>query len=564
MSDAEREILDVDVLFVGAGPAGLAGAAHLGRLIRDHNAAHADKLEVSIAVLEKGKEVGSHALSGAVLDPVALKELFPGDWNGAPLEGRVEHEKLLWLTERRAISLPIPPPLDNEGNYVVSLGKLLKWMAPKVEAAGVDVFCEFPAARVLLEEGRVVGARTGDRGIGHDGARKANYEPGVDVRARVTVLAEGARGTLARQLEHELDLQAGRNPQVYSIGVKELWELPPGRVEPGEVIHTMGWPLGTEIFGGGFFYGMGGDQLVVGLVAGLDYENPHFDPHLEFQRLKTHPEIRKLLDGGKMAFYGAKAIPEGGWWSRPRSAGDGFLIVGDSASLLNSQRLKGIHLALKSGMLAAETIFEALLAERSAGAIPGERLAAYETKIEESWVREELWPVRNFHQAFDHGALAGMAQAGIGMVTRGLGFGLFNRLGAEPGHARLERLDSDRGRRLAPAPEVAFDGELTFDKLADVYNSATAHEEDQPSHLLVADTDVCIHQCAREYANPCVRFCPAGVYEMVDDAVSPTGRRLQINFSNCVHCKTCDIMDPYQIITWVPPEGGGGPNYGKM
>ncbi|HVF59977.1 MAG TPA: electron transfer flavoprotein-ubiquinone oxidoreductase [Thermoanaerobaculia bacterium] len=554
--EPERETLELDVLFVGAGPASLAGAYHLARLAAEQ------KLEVSIAVLEKGKEIGSHALSGAVVDPRALRELFPEDWRSAPFEAPVEHERLLWLTGKRALPLPIPPPLENEGNYVASLGKLLKWMAPKVEAAGVDIFYEFPAVAVLMDGDRgdrVVGVRTGDRGVGRDGRRKANYEPSVDIRAKVTVLGEGPRGTLVKQLEERLGLAEGRNPQVYSIGLKEVWDLPHGRVEPGQVIHTMGWPLGLQTFGGGFVYGMQGDQAIVGLVVGLDYENPLLDPHVLFQRFKTHPEIAALLDGGRMAFYGAKAIPEGGWWAMPRLAGDGFLIVGDSGGLLNSQRLKGIHLAMKSGMLAAETIFEGL----RAGALDGERLAGYERKIEESWVREELWAVRNFHQAFDHGVVAGMFQAGVGLVTGGRGWGFRDRLPTRPGHARMVPLDTPGGRKSRPEP-FRPDGKLTFDRLTGVYHSGTVHEEDQPVHLIVHDTDVCIYQCAVEYANPCTRFCPAAVYEWVSDPASPTGERLQINASNCVHCKTCDIMDPYEIITWVPPEGGGGPNYSKM
>jgi electron-transferring-flavoprotein dehydrogenase len=558
---AERETLDIDVLFVGAGPASLAGAYRLARLIEEHNASgHGHPLEVSIAVLEKGAEIGSHALSGAVVDPRALRELYPEDWREAPLEGEVADEKLLWLTARRAISLPVPPMLDNEGKFVASLGKLVKWMAAKVEAAGVDVFAGFPGRSVLLDGARVAGVRTGDRGVDRHGARKANYEPGIDIRTQVVVLGEGPRGTLTLQLEQSHGLARGRNPQVYAIGLKEVWELPGGRFEPGDIAHTMGWPLDLHTFGGGFLYGMKDDLAIVGLVVGLDYRNPLLDPHQEFQRFKTHPEIRALLSGGRMQYYGAKAIPEGGWWSMPKLSGDGFLIVGDSGGFVNGQRLKGIHLAMKSGMLAAETIFDALRKGDTSAAA----LGSFEQRVKESWAGDELWEVRNFHQAFEHGTFAGMAQAVIGMLTRGRGFGLFNRLRTEPGHTRMQRRSSPFEEALpAPAP-VPIDGVLTFDKLADVYNSATAHEEDQPVHLLVHDTDICVYQCAVEYANPCQRFCPANVYEMVADAAAPTGQRLQINASNCVHCKTCDIMDPYQIITWVPPEGGGGPNYGKM
>jgi len=574
MSEVERESLDLDVLFVGAGPAGLAGAWHLTRLIREHNenvsaggAGHGggEPIEISIAVLEKGKEVGSHILSGAVVDPRALRELFPHDWREAPFEAAVGHEQLWWMTGKRAVPMPIPPPLENEGKYVASLGKLTKWMAGKLEAAEVDIFTEFPATEALLEEGRVVGVRTGDRGVDHAGEPKANYEPGIDIRTRCTVLCEGVRGTLGKQLEEKLDLGAGKNPQVYAVGIKEIWEVPEGRIAPGEVIHTMGWPLDFSTYGGGFIYGMQGGQVIVGLVVGLDYKNPHLDPHNEFQRFKTHPRVAALLASGTMVGYGAKAIPEGGWWAMPRLAGDGFLITGDSGGLVNSQRLKGIHLAIKSGMLAAETIFEAFKrGDLPEGPLGGAALARYEEKIRESWIFEELWEVRNFHQAFEHGVPAGLFQAVVGMVTRGRGFGIWNRLGNHAGHERMVRLSSEEGRRLAAPAPVPADRELTFDKLSDVYHSSTSHEENQPVHLLVADTDVCLHQCAVEYGNPCARFCPAAVYEMVDDSASPTGQRLQINASNCVHCKTCDIMDPYGIITWVPPEGGGGPSYGKM
>ena len=562
MNDIERETLDLDVLFVGAGPAGLAGAYHLGRLIRDHNAAGdgREPLEVSIGVLEKGQEVGSHILSGAVVDPRSLKELFPGSWQDAPLSAEVDKERMLWLTERFALPMPIPPPLENHGNHVASVGRLAKWMAERCEEVDVDVFTEFPATEVLLEDGRVAGVRTGDRGIGHDGQRKANFEPGIDIRTRCTVLSEGVRGTLTKQLDEALGLSEGVNPQVYSIGIKELWEIPAGRVEPGEVIHTMGWPLGLDTFGGGFLYAMTETLFIVGLVVGLDYKNPLLDPHAEFQRMKTHPALAKILEGGQMVNYGAKALPEGGWWALPRLSGDGFLLTGDSAGFLNSMRLKGVHLAMKSGMLAAETLYEGLVQDD----LSEEALARYRQKIEDSWVREELWEVRNFHQAFDKGALVGMFQAGVGMLTDGRGYGIWNRLSTEPGHERMASLQSEVGAKLGQPEEAPNDGKLTFDRLANVYNSGTSHDEDQPVHLLVADTDVCVYQCTVEYGNPCQRFCPAAVYEMVDDAQEAKGERLQINASNCVHCKTCDIMDPYGIITWVPPEGGGGPNYGRM
>jgi electron-transferring-flavoprotein dehydrogenase len=552
----ERESLDLDVVFVGAGPASLAGAIRLGQLVEKHNRTDGNEpLELSIAVLEKAQEVSGHAISGAVVDPRALRELFPHDWRDAPLEGEVQREELWWMTGRRALSLPIPPMLENEGKYVASLGKLAKWMAEKAEEVGVDVFCEFPASEVLLDGERVTGVRTADRGLDRDGNRKANFEPGIDIHSRAVVLGEGPRGTLSKQLDERLGLSRDSNPQTYAIGIKEVWEIPEGRLETGDVIHTMGWPLDSSTFGGGFVYKMQGDLLIVGLVVGLDYRNPLLDPHQEFQRLKTHPRIAGLLDGGQMRYYGAKAIPEGGWWAMPQLSGDGFLVIGDSAGFLNSQRLKGVHLAMKSGMLAAETVFNAILLDDTSAATLGN----FGDAVRQSWAGQELWEVRNFHQAFDHGALAGMLQAGLGMLTDGRGFGIFDRLRSHPGHTRMQR----RGDATPQPQPVAFDGQLTFDKLADVYNSATAHEEDQPVHLHVADTDICVHQCAVEYDNPCQRFCPAGVYEMVADGQADTGQRLQINASNCVHCKTCDIMDPYQIITWVPPvrphvEGGCG------
>jgi electron-transferring-flavoprotein dehydrogenase len=559
MPEVERETLDIDVLFVGAGPASLAGAYHLARLLKAHNASAERPLELSIAVLEKGAEVGAHALSGAVVDPRAFRELWPERFSEIPFESEVRAERFWWLTRRSKWSLPEPPPLRNRGNHVASLGKLVKWMAKEVEALGVDVFCEFPGREILLEAGRVVGVRTGDRGVGRDGKRKANFEPGVDVRAGITLLGEGPRGTLAKQLDQHLGLSSGRNPQVYAIGLKEIWELPAGRFEPGDIWHTMGWPLWPQLFGGGFVYGMQDQQLVMGLVVGLDYENPWTDPHLEFQRFKTHPAIRRLLEGGKMAYYGAKALPEGGYWAMPRLGGEGFALIGDCGGFLDGRRLKGIHLAMKSGMLAAEAIFDAAREGRPI-ASAGHELDA---RFERSWARPELWRSRNFHQGFERGGFDALVNAGLGMVTGGRGYGVFDRLHGVPGHARMRTLDDDRSD-LRPAPALAADGQLTFDHLADVYNSGTSHEEDQPVHLQVADTSICVDRCAREFANPCTRFCPAAVYEIVDDPAAPTGKRLQINASNCVHCKTCDIADPYQIINWVPPEGGGGPNYGRL
>jgi electron-transferring-flavoprotein dehydrogenase len=560
----ERETLDVDVCIVGAGPAGLAAAYRLAELIRTHNESEAEnKLEgISIAVLEKGKEIGSHGISGAVMDPRGIAELMP-DWleRGCPVEAPVKTDAFWTMFEKTKFAAPImPPPLRNHGNYVISLGEVVRWLAPIVGDMGVDLFPEFAATRVLVEAGRVVGVRTGDKGIDKNGRPKANFEPGVDIKAKMTILAEGPRGTLTKQLAGLFDLYAGKNPQVYSLGVKELWQLPDDRYPAGSVIHTLGWPLDLDTFGGAFIYGMKDRIVDIGLVVGLDYKNPTLDPHDEFQRLKLHPAIRQILQGGKMIAAGAKAIPEGGYFSMPKLYGDGFMILGDSGGFLNGARLKGIHLAFKSGMLAAETAFQALLS----GDYSSSQLQQYDTMFEASWAREELWKERNFHQAFEYGGLAGLVNAGASIVTGGRGFGLVNKLEGHAGHERMERIKryyaSDDPH---PPAKVKYDNSYTFDKVTNVYNGGVIHEENQPAHLLILDTEVCITRCTEEYGNPCFHFCPAQVYEPQPTA-DGRGRVPFLNFTNCFHCKTCDIMDPYQVITWVPPEGGGGPEYKKL
>ena len=552
----ERETLDVDVVIVGAGPARLAAAYQLATLAK---AANVEGL--SIAVLEKGKEIGSHGISGAVMDPRGIKELMP-DFieRGCPVESPVTSDAFWYLFEQFKIAAPImPPPLQNHGNYVVSLGEFVRWLGAIVGEMGVDLFPEFAATRVLVEDGRVVGVRTGDKGIDKNGEAKPNFEPGVDIKAKMTILAEGPRGTLTKQLASMFNLYEGKNPQVYSVGVKELWQLPDDRFAPGTVIHTMGWPLDMETFGGGFIYGMRDRIVDIGLVIGLDYRNPTLDPHHEFQRYKLQPSIREILQGGKMIAAGAKAIPEGGYFSMPRMYGEGFMIAGDSAGYLNGARLKGIHLGIKSGMLAAQAAFEALRAENFSAT----QLAEYEKLFEASWAREELYKERNFHQAFEHGQIAGMANAVLSMATGGRGFGFADKLEGHAGHTMMTRIQRYFGQDHPHPPEkMKFDNTYTFDKVSDVYYGGVLHEENQPAHLLIADTEVCITKCTEEYGNPCLHFCPANVYE---PQPTPDGRGKVpfLNFTNCFHCKTCDIMDPYQVITWVPPEGGGGPNYNK-
>ena len=561
----EREVLEFDAQFIGAGPAGLAGAIHLADLIERHNqsiaaGAPGNQLgDISIAVLEKARTVGAHGLSGAVLDPRALRELMP-DYRerGCPIESDVTRDDVVFLSATGSFRLPVTPPMfENHGNHIVSLGNFTAWLAAEAEKKGVLVATEMPAAKALVEQGRVVGVQTGDKGLSKKGEKKPNYQPGAECRARVTVLCEGPRGTVTKQLEQTLGLTVGRNPQVYSTGVKELWEMPRGRVERGRVIHTMGFPLPADTFGGSFIYGMNDTHWAVGFVTGLDAPDPTSDPHGNLQRFKTHPFVRALLEGGKPVAYGAKAIPEGGWWTMPKLSADGLLLCGDSGGFLNGARLKGIHLAIKSGMLAAETIFECLLA----GEFSKERLAGYETRVGGSWAADELKGVRNFHQGFEHGLLAGMLNVGVGMVTGGRDYLLRDRAPNRPGHASMRKL-----RELYPDGKPAaprWDGVLTFDKLADVYLSRTRHDEDEPVHLVVADTSVCATQCRAEYGNPCQHFCPASVYEMVPGEVKGS-LKLHINASNCVHCKTCDIADPYQIITWVTPEGGDGPDYKNL
>ncbi len=517
---------------------------------------------LAVAVLEKAREAGAHMLSGAVLDPSTLRELVP-DYKakGAPLAAAVHDDRVYFLTRTSKLKFPVTPaPLRNHGNYIISLNRFVKWLAGLVEAEGVDIFTGFPASDVLYDGDAIAGVRTGDRGIDKQGERKPTFEPGVDIRAKVTIFADGVRGNMTKAVVRRLALDAGRSPQLYAIGIKELWELPKDRLAPGTVIHTMGYPLRREEFGGAFIYAMPDGLTSVGFVTGLDYRDPMFDPHVTFQHFKQHPLTASILAGAQLVRYGAKALPEGGWHTIPRVYADGALIAGDAGGFLNSMRLKGIHLAMRTGMLAAESAFAAVRAGDTSAA----RLKGYADAIDASEVRRELYPVRNVHQSFSYGLLAGVAYSGLSLVTGGWWYR--DPMPAHAGYERMATID-EYYKDGKPDPDIPvrparIDRQLTFDKLTNVHYSATRHTEDQPSHLIVHDTEICRTRCRVEYGNPCTRFCPAQVYEMVE--AGDGTKKLQINASNCVHCKTCDIMDPYQVIDWVPPEGEGGPQYEGM
>jgi electron-transferring-flavoprotein dehydrogenase len=572
LPNVEHPEMPADVVIVGGGPAGMACALRLSQLIDEHNARHPEAVlsKENIYVLEKAREAGQHCLSGALLDPRSMKELLPGFESEAPLDAQVHKEGVYFLTRKGHYKLPItPPPLRDHGNYVISINHFVKWLAGKVEEAGITIFTGFAGSELIFDRNpdrdRVAGVRTDDKGVDKQNQQKSNFEPGYDIKAKVVVLAEGPRGSLTKQLVQKFDLMKGRNPQTYGVGVKELWEVPAGRIEAGEVIYTMGYPLTTKEYGGAWIYGSKGndskDSIVsLGFVTGLDYQDPRLDPQHVLQTFKQHPFIAKLLAGGKMIRYGAKSLPYGGWWSLPPLAGDGWMIIGDSAGFLNSARLKGIHLAIKSGMLAAETAFDALVKDDPSTATLGK----FQQRVESSWIREELWPVRNFHQGFKNGMVAGMFNTALQTVLKG---GPHRRVPSHDGYENLKplaKLPVDGGPEAQLLGPAKGNGKLTFDKLTDLYHSGTKHEEDQPAHLLIQDTNICNDRCVKEFGSPCQNFCPANVYEMIDDSAAPNGKRISLNPANCVHCKTCDIQDPYQIITWVPPEGGGGPNYDGM
>jgi electron-transferring-flavoprotein dehydrogenase len=529
-----RESMPFDVVIVGAGPSGLSAAIRLKQL----------KPELTVAVLEKGAEVGAHILSGAVLEPRALNELIP-DWEakGAPLHTPATSDKFLFLTSKNSWRLPTPPQMKNHGNYIISLGNFCRWLAEQAISLGVEIFPGFAASETLIENNQVVGVATGDTGTAKDGTPKASFQPGMELRATHTLFAEGCRGSLTQKLFNHFHLRTGVEPQTYAIGLKELWEIDPKKHIPGQITHTVGWPMAHDTYGGSFLYHFDNNQLAIGFVIGLDYTNPYLNPYEEFQRFKLHPAIRPLLEGGKRISYGARALNEGGYQSIPKLTFPGGALIGCGAGFLNVPKIKGTHTAMKSGMLAAEAIAEGALSQ-------------YENTLRNSWVYDELYTARNIRPGFHNGLIPGLINAALDTyIFRGKRKKTLSHKAAD--HSTLKKAS-----RCKPITYPKPDGKITFDKLTSVQLTGTNHAEDQPCHLKIKDPSIPVGTNLGHYAGPEQRYCPAGVYEFIDDGTG--GKKLQINAQNCIHCKTCDIKDPLQNIEWCTPEGSGGPRYPNM
>lgn len=564
--DVQRETMDVDVLIVGGGAAGLSAAYQAATLVEQHNqdiqAGKKQGPEIKdpmIVVIEKGSEIGAQSFSGAVLKPDSLKEMIP-DYRekGCPIDADVTYDAVYYLGKTSAIKAPVtPPPFKNHGNYIISLSKFNRWLGQQCEAKGVQIFPGFAAVEAIFEGNKIVGVRTGDKGLDKHGQKKPNFEPGLIFKPKLTIFAEGPRGSLFRKVAKKLDLWKGKNPEVFEEGVKEIIQMPAGTVKPGQVIHTLGFPLSKSI-GGTFIYTTPGDRIIIGLVTYLDTHDPLLDPHRELQRLKTHPWVQELLRGGQVVTYGGKTLPAGGWYSMPKLFGDGWVVIGDSASMVDVQKLKGIHLAMRAGMCAAETAIDVIASGDSSEKVT----SSYEQRVQNSPIRKELWRVRNFHQTLTKGIWSSMPFIALQEITGGRG--LFDGMPTQPDAKTTHKVVEMWGPDWAAREDLKLpkpDGKLFYDKLSSVYLTGTMHDEDSPNHLLLQNDDICRTVCHPQYNSPCNQFCPANVYEMVDSKVEPGKKDLQINYTNCIHCKTCDIKCPFENIDWTVPEGGGGPRY---